>query len=196
MGAGILPVALYKGELYFLFGKERERPNETARGWADFGGGHEEGEKPIETAAREGAEESSGFLGNRYKIANKLKKRKVTIKTDNKQYTTYVLPIEYDENLPKYFNNQISFLKTYVDKKELNNTTMYEKEQLRWFPMSSLCKQKSKFRPFYREIVSKLIASPQSIRRLFRKSTQKATQKTSKMIKMIKTNKTRKRKTT
>lgn len=171
MGAGILPVALYKGQLYFLFGKERERPNETARGWADFGGGHEDGEKPIETAAREGAEESSGFLGNRYKIANKLKKRKVTIKTDNKQYTTYVLPIEYDENLPKYFNNQISFLKTYVNKKELNNTTMYEKEQLRWFPLSSLLRYKSTFRPFYREIVGKLVSSQKSIRFLFRKST-------------------------
>jgi hypothetical protein len=37
MGASILPVTIYKGKLYFLFGKERaidENP-----GWSDFGGG-------------------------------------------------------------------------------------------------------------------------------------------------------------
>ena len=40
MGAGFLPVAFHKGKLMLLFGKERDRPNETARGWADFGGGN------------------------------------------------------------------------------------------------------------------------------------------------------------
>jgi len=47
--------------LNFIFGKEWDRPNETARGWADFGGGHEKRETPIATAVREGAEEMSVF---------------------------------------------------------------------------------------------------------------------------------------
>ena len=32
MGAGFLPVCVKNGKIMFLFGKERDRPNETARG--------------------------------------------------------------------------------------------------------------------------------------------------------------------
>ena len=131
MGAGILPVAIYKNQLYFLFGKERDRPLETARGWADFGGGNDYKETNLSTAAREGAEELSGFLGNRNKIKNHLRKKKMTIKTDDNNYTTFIVPIDYDTNLPKYFNNQISFINEYVDNYKLNNTTMYEKQEIK-----------------------------------------------------------------
>ena len=37
MGASILPVTIYNGKLYFLFGKERDIDENP--GWSDFGGG-------------------------------------------------------------------------------------------------------------------------------------------------------------
>lgn len=174
MGAGFLPVAVHKGKLYFLFGKERDRPFETARGWADFGGGHEQGESRLTTAAREGAEELSGFLGSKYKIASLLRKKKMKMETDNKQYTTYVVPIQFDESLPTYFNNQISFLDTYVKDDRLNKTTMYEKEQIKWFSCNMLRANKKKFREFYQEIVGKIVSEERTIKRnLFSQKTRK-----------------------
>lgn len=170
MGAGLLPVALVNNKLYFLFGKERDRPNETARGWADFGGGHEDGETAIVTAAREGAEELSGFLGDKYSITKLLKKKKHVIKTDSNHYTAYIVPINFDKNLPLYFNNQIKFLNTYVDSKKLNHTTMYEKEEIKWYSVNMLKRYKKKFREFYQEIVSKIIDQEQEIKSLFKKT--------------------------
>lgn len=174
MGAGFLPVAVHKGKLYFLFGKERDRPRETARGWADFGGGHEQYESKLTTAAREGAEELSGFLGSKHKIASLLRKKKRKVQTDNKQYTTYIVPIQFDEKLPIYFNNQISFLDTYVKDDRLNNTTMYEKEEIKWFSCNMLRTQKKKFRDFYQEIIGKILTEEKMIKKdLFSKKTRK-----------------------
>lgn len=164
MGAGILPISVYNNKIYFLFGKERDRPNETARGWADFGGGHEKNETPLNTASREGAEELSGFLGNKNKIKNLLNKKKMIIKTNDNTYTTYIVPIEYDVNLPKYFNNQIGFLKTYINKEKLYNTTMYEKDEIKWFSYNMIKKSKTKFRPFYREIIDKIVKNINEIK--------------------------------
>ena len=58
MGAGILPVALYRGTLFLLLGQERNNNNL----WSDFGGSSHKGEKPFKTAIREGNEELNGFL--------------------------------------------------------------------------------------------------------------------------------------
>ena len=61
-GGGILPVAIKNGQVYFLFGKENEL--DDTPGWADFGGGAEDGESSFDTALREGSEEINGFLGS------------------------------------------------------------------------------------------------------------------------------------
>ena len=56
MGAGILPVSLYKNKLYFLFGQEEQEHK-----WSDFGGGCNTDETPLQTALREGYEELNGY---------------------------------------------------------------------------------------------------------------------------------------
>ena len=47
MGAGILPVALFRGTIFILLGQERH--NDL---WCDFGGSKENDEHPIQTAVR------------------------------------------------------------------------------------------------------------------------------------------------
>ena len=56
MGAGVLPVSLYKGTLFLLLGQERHNHL-----WCDFGGGAHKGERPFKTAIREGTEELNGL---------------------------------------------------------------------------------------------------------------------------------------
>jgi len=191
MGAGILPVAFHNNDIYFLFGKERDRPNETARGWADFGGGAEKNEKTIDIAAREGSEELSGFLGDKTNIRTLLKKKKLVLRTENLQYTTYIVPIAFDKNLPKYFNNQIKFINGYIDDHTLNNTTMYEKEELKWFNYKALIRNKNKFRKFYQEMVTIILNNKSNINNIvkaYRKSTRK--QRKNRTNTRIKRNKT------
>ena len=71
MGAGILPTTIYKGKLYFLFGKENKY-EQTAPGFSDFGGGTDNNESYLETAIREAGEELTGFLGSDEQIRNML----------------------------------------------------------------------------------------------------------------------------
>lgn len=199
MGAGILPVALYKNEVYFLFGKERTRPDESAPGWSDFGGGHEISESPLVTAAREGAEEMSGFLGNTNKIAKLLKKRIVKCQTKDKKYTSYVVPVPYDTSLPQYFNNQIGFLNNYVKKSNLHGTTMYEKQELKWFSVNMIKHHRKKFRYFFGEVLDELLLQLSEIKqklkrrsimtRKRRQSTKKSTKKSTKQLTKIQTRK-------
>jgi len=70
------------------------------------------------------------------------------------------MPVKYDPNLPTYFNNQIKFLNEYltgIDKQDLNKTTMYEKQEIKWFSYDDMKKNRHKFRNFYREIIDKLL---------------------------------------
>ncbi len=83
VASAILPVAMYKNKLHFLFGKEN--PNEeSAPGWSDFGGRIEKGETPYQAALREGSEELSGFLGNEKQLKSLIRKNGGTI-IKNKQ---------------------------------------------------------------------------------------------------------------
>ena len=61
MGAGILPISIQKGVIFFLMGQERKDNL-----WSDFGGSVCKGEKIIQTAIREGTEEAFTFLHLRH----------------------------------------------------------------------------------------------------------------------------------
>ena len=54
VAGSILPIAIYKNQLYFLFGKENPL-EDSAKGWSDFGGKMEPGETPYKAAMREGS---------------------------------------------------------------------------------------------------------------------------------------------
>lgn len=57
--AGIVLYMESGGEVYLLLA---DHADPSARGWAAFGGGHEEGETAAQTAARETEEETRGFF--------------------------------------------------------------------------------------------------------------------------------------
>jgi 8-oxo-dGTP pyrophosphatase MutT (NUDIX family) len=151
VGAGLLPAAVHKGVIYLLFGRENEL-NDTP-GWADFGGGSKRNETPLDVAAREGSEELNGLLGSR----NKLKKVAVRNKIAElqfKTYTTIVFKTDYDDKLEDYYSNNYHFFEKYLPSAKKNpHNGLLEKAEIKWFSFADLRKNRSKFRPFYKNMV-------------------------------------------
>ena len=167
VAAGILPVAIYKNELYFLFGKENEM-EDSSKGFADFGGGVETGESIMETAFREGAEEMSGFLGGPDTVKKLVKKNGGLYKLfhEKNKYHVHIFYMDYDSNLPVYFNNFHKFIWNHStsDKDKLNSSKLFEKQEIKWFSVKELRTKRKEFRSFYREIVDQMIEELPKIR--------------------------------
>ena len=166
VAVGILPVTLHNGELLFLFGKENDLER-SAKGFSCFGGKQEPGESLLDTAAREGAEELSGFLGDSVVLKRLLREQHgrhpVVFRTDQ-GYHTFLLYIPYDETLVTCYNQHHRFLWHKLDKQWLSRTKCFEKSELRWFPVSDLVPRKQRvFRPFYRTVVNMLLANKDTI---------------------------------
>lgn len=159
-GAGILPVAIHKSKLYFLFGKENKY-EKSAPGFSDFGGGTEKGETQLDTAIREGHEELSGFLSKEY--IQKVIDKKGLFQIDNKKYRTFILPIKYDESLVKYFNNNASLIHSKLHKHVFHKYRIFEKQEIKWIPVDELLNMKSEFRNFYSHILSRLVSKQHEI---------------------------------
>jgi len=161
MGGGILPVAIKNNKIYFLFGKENEL--DDTPGWADFGGGKEEGETPLETATREGSEEINGFLGSANKLKEIVKKNKV-VTIQFKEYTTYIFYMDYDDKLPYYYKNNYEFFSRYLPHvKHKKDNGLLEKAKIKWFSYDELKKNKNEFRGFYQNIVDLIIKQEKNI---------------------------------
>jgi len=184
VGSSILPVTIHKNKLYFLFGKET--PLETsAPGWSDFGGGVETGENVLETALREGGEELTGFLGD----AQQLKQHIQThggiypIHHENK-YHVHVIYIPYDENLPKYYNQNHRFLWDRMDHKLLKSTKLFEKIEIGWFSATQAKTMREEFRHFYRDILDQVLQEKSNIQSFFSKK-RRTTRKKKSIVKPL-----------
>lgn len=131
MGAGILPVALYRGTLFLLLGQERNNGL-----WSDFGGGSHKGEKPFKTGIREGTEELNGFFGTEEELEEEVNNNMILSICYDK-YTTYIFRTKYNKDLPIYFSNNNKFIEkqasNIINSKE---NGLYEKKLIGWFPIN------------------------------------------------------------
>ena len=149
MGAGVLPVAIHEGRLYFLFGEEADEHK-----WIDFGGGAKAGETPLQNAIREGCEELDGFFGS----ANEFKqliKNHLILKLNLETYTTFIVQVAYDPNLPFYFNNHHKFIKTHLPNL-ISKNGLYEKRQIKWMTFKDIAEKRSLFRHYYKPQLDQL----------------------------------------
>ena len=150
MGGGVLPVAIHKGKLYFLFSREYINSKDDGGLWSDFGGSKDNDETYFETALREGYEESDKIIGSKNNI-KKLMKNSLQQITIN-GYRTYVVLINYDKDLPKKFRNKFLYIKE--NKPHLLcKKGLYEKDMIKWYSYEDIKKNFNKFRPFYKNIV-------------------------------------------
>ena len=167
MGAGILPTTVHNNKLYFLFGKENKY-EDTAPGFGDFGGGENKNESFMNTAIREGCEELTGFLGSEKDIKKLLSKYgtyDIDCKTTTGSiYRLHLFPLEYDEKLPYYYNNNQRFLQKRLYPNVIKKSKIFEKEEIRWICVDDLLKMKKKFRFFYGPTLEKLSKERESIK--------------------------------
>lgn len=152
MGAGILPIALYRGTIFLLLGQERH--NNLL---CDFGGSPHKDEQIIDTAIREGCEELNGLLGD-IKTVDKLVKSNLILMINDDKYTSYIFNIKYDKNLPYYFNNLNSFAESYlIDKVKGEHNGLFEKKNIEWFKLNDLNLDLKKIiRPHYLNILDSI----------------------------------------
>ena len=165
MGGGALPVAYNKKnkKVYLLFGKENEYLNKDSPGWSDFGGGEKPGESALDTALREGCEELNGFFGCEGDIKRLVKDNLVT-SLNHERYTTFLFQIDYDENLPVYFNNNYKFLKSHVNNLVRHSTNgLFEKSDIKWMTFDDLRKERGAFRSYYRNVVDVILENEDDI---------------------------------
>lgn len=151
MGAGILPTTIHNNKLYFLFGKENKYADTP--GWSDIGGGTDNKETFLQTAAREGAEELTGFLG----MENDIKKLLAQYGTYNidwgslsgKTYRMHIFPMTFDPMLPVYYNNNHRFIEHKLSADMVKNSKIFEKDELRWVCVDDIPKMRKKFRVYF-----------------------------------------------
>ena len=154
MGGGVLPVAIHKGKLYFLFSREYINSKDDGGLWSDFGGSKDNDETYFETALREGYEESDKIIGSKENI-KKLMKNSLQQITIN-GYRTYVVLINYDKDLPKKFRNKFLYIKENKPNL-LCKKGLYEKDMIKWYSYQDIKKNFNKFRPFYKNIVRTIL---------------------------------------
>ncbi len=156
MGAGVLPVTVYRNKIYFLFSREYIGSKDDGGLWSDFGGSKEKNETFYDTAIREGYEESSGFLGNKSDIKKLIKSSFVKTVTLPKMYRTYIVYIPYDKSLPKRFRDDFLNVKN-KNPEKIAKKGLYEKDMLKWVRFDKLKEFNKEVRPWYRNIVRLII---------------------------------------
>lgn len=158
MGAGILPFTIYKGRVMFLFGREnKDKTGDSKKKemWSDFGGSKEGFESYVQTAVREGFEESSGFFGDKEDI-EQLIREKCLKEIEHNRYKTFVVYVPYDDKLVGNFRRNFLYVKR--NNKELYRSKgLYEKDMIKWVSYSDLREFKHSARVFYKGIITKIL---------------------------------------
>ena len=173
-GASILPTAIHKNKLYFLFGRDiGDTP-----GFACFGGGVEEHETDIYKAAlREGAEELSGFLGDAKQLEKLIETNgghfPIAHQSNRGAYHAHLFRIPYEPLLPLFYQQNHDFLMKKMTKNHFSqNKHLFEKAEIDWMTVEEMKRRRSEFRPFYRLVVDQIVATLPSIQEFLKTTPQ------------------------
>tara|TARA_Y100000591_G_scaffold189799_1_gene164130 strand:- start:5930 stop:6490 length:561 start_codon:yes stop_codon:yes gene_type:complete len=162
MGAGILPISFNRGNILVLLGQER-----YSKLWCDFGGSPNKGESYMDTAIREGEEETSGFLGRGKFLYNLIKNNLIGSFNNGDKYVSFLFKIKYDSKLPHYFNNNNLFLekklKYEIEKSQETHNGLFEKTKMKWFTLDEINRDYTIFRPHYIPILKTIIDNEDKI---------------------------------
>ena len=171
-GASLLPVAIHKNKLHFLFGRDiGDTP-----GFACFGGGIESHETNIYQAAlREGAEELTGFLGNAKQLEQLIETNgghfPITHQSNRGLYHAHLFRIPYEPLLPLFYQQNHDFLIQKMNKRHFSkNKHLFEKAEIAWMTPQDMMKRRDEFRPFYRLIIDQILATLPSIQEFLKKT--------------------------
>ena len=157
-------MAIKNNKVFFLFARETiDNVFRDSGKWSDFGGGIEKDENLEDAAIREGWEETSGILGNQQKVKDLVEKKTIQ-KVTNGTYTTFLVMIDYDKNLPQIFDKNYKEVKKNNPELIQEHNGLYEKDKIKWIEVDNLYKYKKTFRPFYLSVLNKIIAYGKSLK--------------------------------
>jgi len=163
MGGGLIPACIHNNKIYLLLGKENMYVDNGEQYWADFGGSKEGDETPYETAIREGTEEICGYLGSISKMKKYLRE-KGYLKYNVNRHTSFLFQYDYDDSLPKYFNNNLKYLERMLNPSIIKNSVYFEKSEIKWYSFDELAKLKSKSRYYFKPILDEIIKDKEKIK--------------------------------
>ena len=123
--------------------------------WSEFGGSRDKGETHLETAIREGYEESNGVFGSKKKLKENILKTNITLK--NKTYNSFLIEVPYNSQLPIYLENTYNFIKNKKPDLICCKEGLFEKDKFKWIEINELENNMEMFRPFYRGIILQII---------------------------------------
>ena len=159
-----------------------------------LGGGTDFNESFLKTAIREAGEEFTGFLGNDKEVRKMLCQYgtyNIDYKTDGHDtYRMHIFPFEYNEWLPRYYNNNQRFLQKRLPAKVFKTTKIFEKAEIRWVSVDELKKMRPQFRSYFQNIVDMMLSQKDDIK-IFIGNCQKKGDKKTRREKMGRYNKTR-----
>lgn len=154
MGAGFLPFTIHRKQVYFLFSRECKKTSKNK--WSDFGGSKEKNETVIETASREGFEETDGLFGNQDDVRELIETNTKKIIYLGSDYTTYLVYIPYDNMLPKDFRSKfINVKKTHPEL--ICKNGYYEKDMLKWINYNKLSTFIKDVRSWYKFVIYQIM---------------------------------------
>ena len=102
----------------------------------------------------------------------------------------HIFPMEYDELLPFYYNNNQRFLQKRLDQKIIKKSKIFEKEEIKWVCVDDLKKMRPLFRSYFQNIVDMMLSQKESIKNFIKNCPKKSTKKKT-LRKNIRQNKTR-----
>jgi hypothetical protein len=76
--------------------------------------------------------------------------------------------MEYDAQLPFYYNNNQRFLQMKLDPKIIEKSKIFEKAEIRWFSIDEIKNQKIPFRSYYKNIAELIIKNENTIDKFVR----------------------------
>ena len=163
-GAGILPIAIHKGEPLIMMGRETKDLGSfrDSGKWSDFGGGKEKGETIEECAIREGFEEMMGMFGGPKKL-KELIKEKLVMKIKIGTYTSFIVNVKYKKSLEKDFVEIYECIKANHPELIKTDNVFFEKDQVRWFKLKKLQNDEYKidirehFKPVLKQLFAQLL---------------------------------------
>jgi hypothetical protein len=166
VASAFLPVALFKGKLYFLFGKEA--PGDSTPGFSDFGGGVEDHEDIYKAGLRELAEETTGFFGGPDALDHFIRKQGGVLPMVHDTYHIHIFRMDYDPKMTEYYNNNHAFVYERMNHRVLKKTMIFEKIEMKWMTIPEMKRRRHEFRSFYQVILDKIIRNAPAIRRFIR----------------------------
>lgn len=163
VASAFLPAMIRNKKLHFLFAKEAN--DDSAPGFSDFGGGVDPGEDIYNAGLREFAEESTGCFGDKDDVKKLVEKYGNVLPFLHNTYNIHIFRMDYDPSVVSYFNNTHAFIHKHVrDTTFLRGTKIFEKVEMCWMTISDMKRRRDEFRPFYREIVDKIVSKDEVMR--------------------------------